>query len=181
MKSSIRAALAVGALALASSQASASSISVYSGMSPVAVSTSSPSNDPSYWELDVTTPTMLTRLVDTVIDLDPNPSWTVTYSIYKDGTTGSGYSYNAFTDLIDTFTFTDATFSGTSPSTWHYTSIALAGEYVLKMSTNGATASASQISAVPLPAAAWLFGSALLGFGALRRKQKAGNSEMAVA
>ncbi len=28
------------------------------------------------------------------------------------------------------------------------------------------------LSAVPLPAAAWLFGSALLGFGVLRRKQQ---------
>jgi len=41
--------------------------------------------------------------------------------------------------------------------------------------------SGMQVSAVPLPAAAWLFGSALLGFGALRRKQKAGSSEMAVS
>ena len=37
------------------------------------------------------------------------------------------------------------------------------------------------LSAVPLPAAAWLFGSALLGFGAVRRKQKAGSSNMAVS
>ena len=44
---------------------------------------------------------------------------------------------------------------------------------------NIAEGSTSQVSAVPLPAAAWLFGSALLGLGALRRKQKAGNSEMA--
>jgi hypothetical protein len=59
----------------------------------------------------------------------------------------------------------------------------LAGtQYVLKMASSGLGAgegSTSQISAVPLPAAAWLFGSALLGLGALRRKQKAGNSEMA--
>ena len=40
---------------------------------------------------------------------------------------------------------------------------------------------AYSVSAVPLPAAAWLFGSALLGLGALRRKQKAGASEMALA
>jgi hypothetical protein len=37
------------------------------------------------------------------------------------------------------------------------------------------------LSAVPLPAAAWLFGSALMGFGVLRRKQKAGSSEMTVS
>jgi hypothetical protein len=72
-------------------------------------------------------------------------------------------------------------YSSSFPVAWHLTSIALPGEYVLKMSTDGAKGSNSQISAVPLPAAAWLFGSALLGLGALRRKQKAGNSEMAAA
>lgn len=171
MKSSVRAALALGALALASGQASASSINVYDGMSPVTVTTSSvaPIYDPRFFELNVTTDTMLTRLVDTDPDSDPTPSWTVTYEIYKDGTSGAGYSLGA---LVDSFTFTDATFSAASPSAWHLTSIALAGEYVLRIATDGASSSTSQISAVPLPAAAWLFGSALLGFGALRRKQK---------
>ena len=180
MKSSIRAALAVGALALASSPAFASSINVYDGMSPVTVLTSAaaPGLDPNHFELNVSTTSMLTRLIDTDPDSDPLASWTVTYEIWKDGTVGAGYS---LASLVDSFSFTDATYSAASPSSWHYTSIALAGEYVLKIATDGANSSTSQISAVPLPAAAWLFGSAVLGFGALRRKQKAGNSEMAVA
>ena len=177
MKSSIRAALAVGALALASSQASAASIPLFSGMAPVDVNTSSPGSDPVVYELHTLTPniTLLTRLVDTVVDTDPIASWTVTYKVWTDGTTGVGSSFGT---LLDTFSFTDATYSGTSPSPWHYTVLGN-GEFLLEISTDGALASSSQISAVPLPAAAWLFGSALLGFGALRRKQKASNSEMA--
>ena len=44
-------------------------------------------------------------------------------------------------------------------------------QYVLKFSTDAGIASAN-LSSVPVPAAAWLFGSALFGAGALRRKQK---------
>lgn len=180
MKSSIRAALAVGALALASSQASASSIPVYDGMSPVQVTTNAEFGaDPRFYELNVSTTGMLTRLIDTDPDSDPLASWTVSYEIWTDGTAGAGYSLGS---LVDSFSFTDATFSLNSPSSWHLTSIALAGEYVLRMSTDGANSTTSQISAVPLPAAAWLFGSALLGFGAMRRKQKGSTkTEMAVA
>jgi hypothetical protein len=181
MKSSLRAALALGALALASSQASASSISVYSGMSPVPVKTSNilPTLDPRFFELDVSTPGMLTRLIDTSPDADPNPSWMVSYQIWTDTQVGAGYTLGS---LVDSFSFTDANFSTTNPSAWHLTGIALAGEYVLRIATSGADSSTSQISAVPLPAAAWLFGSALMGFGALRRKQKLGEkSEMAAA
>ena len=188
MKSSIHAALALGALALVSTQASASSISVYDGMTPVEVGTSklSPTLDPNHYELSVSTAGMLTRLIDTDPDKDPVPSWTVHYEIYKDNLGGAGYSYT-LSDLIDSFTFTDATYSASNPSPWHLTPIVTTGEYVLKMWTsdglgNRATSSTSEISAVPLPAAAWLFGSAVLGFGALRRKQKAGEkSEMAAA
>jgi hypothetical protein len=58
----------------------------------------------------------------------------------------------------------------------------LPGAYTLKIYGDDGAAYSGTISAVPLPAAAWLFGSALLGLGALRRKQKVGaNSEMALA
>ena len=180
MKSSIRAALAVGALALASSQAFASSINVYDGMSPVTVTTynNTPTSDPLFQELNVTATAMLTRLIDTSPDASPLPSWTVSYELWTDSQAGAGYSLVLAT-LVDSFSFTDATFSSSNPSAWWLTSIATPGEYVLKISTNGASSSTSEVSAIPLPAAAWLFGSALLGLGALRRKQKAGNSEMA--
>lgn len=49
----------------------------------------------------------------------------------------------------------------------------LAGtNYVLKFSTVAA-GTVANVSSVPVPAAAWLFGSALFGAGALRRKQQA--------
>ena len=180
MKSTLRAALVLGALSLASSQASASSINVYDGMSPVTLTTyNMPTFDPLFVELNVTATAMLTRLIDTSPDAAPLPSWKVSYDLYKDGTAGAGYSLGA---LVDSFSFTDATFSSSNPSAWWLTNIATTGEYVLKISTDGASSSTSQVSAVPLPAAAWLFGSALLGAGALRRKQKSGEkSEMAAA
>jgi hypothetical protein len=56
------------------------------------------------------------------------------------------------------------------------------GTYSLKIYGDDGAAYSGTISAVPLPAAAWLFGSALLGLGAMRRKQKAAaKSEMALA
>lgn len=54
-------------------------------------------------------------------------------------------------------------------------SLALAtGNYVLRLnaSRNPGSASAS-VASVPVPAAAWLFGSALVGIGAIRRKKQA--------
>ena len=185
MKSSIRAALAVGALALASSPAFASSIPVYNGMSPVGVQTSSilPSLDPRWFELSSTATGMLTRLVDTDPDSDPTPSWTVSYEIWQDFDTGTAGSLGGGL-LVDSFSFTDAIFSASNPSAWHLTTGGLfgTGNFELKIATNGANSSTSEISAVPLPAAAWLFGSAVLGFGALRRKQKGSTkSEMATA
>lgn len=184
MKSSIRAALAVGALALASSQASASPILVFDGMgiTPVLTSAAAPSLDPRWFELSSTATGMLTRLVDTDPDKDPVPSWTVSYQVWKDLDPGTAGSLGGGT-LVDSFSFTDGSYSATTPSAWHLTTGVsfLPGFYELRIATNGANSSTSEISAVPLPAAAWLFGSALLGLGALRRKQKAGNSDMAVA
>jgi hypothetical protein len=63
------------------------------------------------------------------------------------------------------------------------TGTALISKITFKASANAVETDnhAYSVSPVPLPAAAWLFGSALMGLGALRRKQKAGDkSEMAV-
>lgn len=54
----------------------------------------------------------------------------------------------------------------------------IAGTYYLDIFGDAGLGYSGSISAVPLPAAAWLFGSALLGMGALRRKQK---QDLAVA
>jgi hypothetical protein len=84
MKSSIRAALAVGALALASSQAFASSVSVYNGMTPVQVGTTNlvPGWNPSFYEL-VVTGTGTVGTVVTLIDTTPEIQ-TVYYDIFVD-------------------------------------------------------------------------------------------------
>jgi hypothetical protein len=44
--------------------------------------------------------------------------------------------------------------------------------FTLSANYGGAFLNAVQISQVPLPAAAWLFGSALLGLGAIKRRQR---------
>ncbi len=182
MKSSIRAALAVGALALASSQAFASSVSVTAGMTTVEVGTTNLAAgfNPSYDELVVGAgySGFLGTYV-TLVDTSPELQ-SVTYNIWND-TNGTAGLYSAGATLIDTWTFIDLLGAGTST---HFVSLAENTQYVLEMIASGtgpANHSTSEVSAVPLPAAAWLFGSALLGFGALRRKQKAGASEMALA
>ena len=179
MKSSVRAALVAGALVLASSQAFASSVAVSNGMTPVQVGTTNlvPGYNPSFYELVVTGTTPV-GTVTTLIDSTPEVQ-TVSYWIYNDLDSTAGISVGA---LVDSWSFVDILGTGTqSHTTWLAASL-VGTQYVLKMMASGlgaAEGSTSQISAVPLPAAAWLFGSALLGLGALRRKQKAGNSEMA--
>jgi hypothetical protein len=55
------------------------------------------------------------------------------------------------------------------------------GTYSLKIYGDDGAAYSGTVSAVPLPGAALLFGSALLGMAGLRRKQAAGKIEMAAA
>ena len=185
MKSSIGAALAVGALALASSQAFASpvSINVSAGMTPEQVGTTnlSPGLNPNEYELKVFgTGTLGTYT--TLIDSSPEVQ-TVSYWIYND----TNVAPNAVTvgSLVDSWSFTDI-LGATTQTHLTWLAASLTGtQYVLKIQSSGlgvAEGSTSTVSAVPLPAAAWLFGSALMGFGALRRKQKSGEkSEMATA
>lgn len=97
----------------------------------------------------------------------------ITYVGLYDGATLLGgasavYSYDLLTHtLSSTANFAIATLVPT-------------GTYTLKILGDATTAYSGTISAVPLPGAALLFGSVLLGAGALRRKQaKAG--EMAAA
>lgn len=58
--------------------------------------------------------------------------------------------------------------------------ISLAGGVYTLDIVGAARSAVTEVSAVPLPAAALLFGSSLLGAGALRRKQKAGKEVVAV-
>lgn len=57
----------------------------------------------------------------------------------------------------------------------------LPGVYHLKISGDSGTAYSGSVSAVPLPGAALLFGSALMGLGALRRKKGNTNTSVVAA
>lgn len=177
MKSSIRAALALGALALASAQASASSVSVTSGsVQPVYQDT------PGMFEIVVgggVTGAEF-RLMDTIGD-----GRTVTYQLWTD--TNAGIDAITLGSVVGaSWTWTDTGIEAVNlAATYVYRALVSGSQYALVLSEipsdPGLYAATTQISAVPLPAAAWLFGSAVLGFGALRRKQKAGaTSEMAL-
>ena len=166
MKSSLRAALAVGVLALASAQASASTylsgatVILNPGSDDLLYSSTPYDFPASTFYLDSTSSNNYVTF--SLRDTDDD-DFTISYALTGGSIVGSlNWS---FTDNV--------------ASTFSY--LMTAGNvYTLKIGTDSDLSSSTVLtSAVPLPAAAWLFGSALLGLGALRRKQKAGNSEMA--
>lgn len=67
-----------------------------------------------------------------------------------------GFIVQPSTSLFDVFRMTIGSYSGAWAETYTLDNLSYT----------------ANVNAVPLPAAAWLFGSALLGMGALRRKQK---------
>lgn len=81
---------------------------------------------------------------------------------------------NIFDDALDTALFS----FNISNIALSQTAFLGGGEAIFARFTNNGTDTAfvsttvSAVSSVPVPAAAWLFGSALFGAGALRRKQK---------
>jgi len=175
MNSVLQKALWVGALSMASGLAAASSmptgtVNVYGGMATQTVSTvevQGYDTDPSYYELVVGAYDALTTF--TFDDTTPDGK-TVTYNIYADDDSVVGqYSQGA---LLVTPTFPISIVDGVGGAF----SVLLSAntQYVLEMFTNGATASTTNISAVPLPGAALLFGTALLGAGYLRRRNQSG-------
>jgi len=57
----------------------------------------------------------------------------------------------------------------------------LAGNtYVLRYYGSGVTSYALTLTAVPIPAAAWLFGSVLMALGVVGRKRRLGQTDQAV-
>ena len=167
MKSSLRAALALGALALASAQASASPIyinnqTVFLNPGSDGLLSSSTGHDApaSTFFLNSASANFVTF---TLRDTD-DENYKIDYKL-------SGG------DIVGAVAWT---LQDNIPGAFSY--LLSAGQtYTLKIDTDADVSSSTVFtSAVPLPAAAWLFGSAVLGFGALRRKQKAGaNAETA--
>jgi hypothetical protein len=172
----IRSALAAAVISVASSGAMASSIpnatiNVYDGMTTYkglfTGNLADPTGNPISYELNVTDvngATVTVSYLDTIEDSAPG---SITYELFSDMTSGTGLVSEGLS-LMTALTFDDVL--GGS-----FTKMLGMGEYVLKLTHagEGTHSSQSSISAVPLPAAAWLFGSAamgLLGF-ARRRKQ----------
>lgn len=169
----VKKALAAAVLAIACGSAMASSVNgfvnVTTGTNKNINTIFSPDTDPSvlmdpaYWELRVGAQDYSTTF--TLIDTDTE-GFTVDYDLYEDADSTAG----AFTlgSFVAHWSFTDAAGIGGSIS-----KLLLANtQYVLKMTTNGATSSTTNVSAVPLPAAALLFGTALLGMGVFRRRKQ---------
>lgn len=175
----VKKALAAAVLAVVCGSALASSvpagsITLYDGMSSETLNTSSlfgQTYDPVFYELNVTDVNGA-RAFFTLIDTDPDnvgPAKTVEYTLYDDSTVATN-SISIGTQLFQT-TITD---NNTLGSEGYFSYFFAQGQYVLKMATNmlAPASSTSVVSAVPLPAAAWLFGSALLGLGVFRRRKQ---------
>lgn len=154
----------------------AGTITVFDGMSSTTVNTSSmfgQTYDPVFYQLNVTD-TNGALAFFTLIDSDPDnigAKKTVEYTLYEDDTSGLN-AISIGTQLFQK-TLTDNNSAG---SEGYFSYFFKQGEYILKMATNmlAPASSTSTVSAVPLPAAAWLFGSALLGMGFFRRRKQGG-------
>jgi hypothetical protein len=118
-------------------------------------------------------------------ELVVQPSWVqpTKFTTFSTEPLGSVATYSLFADLnaaigagdtgalLSTWTVTDLSADNQNP---FYMSLVSAGQYILQIDTTPRQYSIStNISSVPLPAAALLFGTALLGFFGLgSRKQK---------
>jgi hypothetical protein len=172
-------ALAVAGLvsgAATASTVSSGTVNIFTGMYQEVVTLNSAlppiALDPIYYELSVGSQNVSTTFK--LIDSDPD-THVVSYQLYDDLDGSSGISLGS---LLESWSFTDlpSTASGGA-----ITFLLGAGsQYVLKMSTDGAYSSSTAISAVPLPGAALLFGTALLGAGFSRRR-KAASDRLAAA
>ena len=161
MKSSVRAAVALGVLALASAQASASiyhsgdTITLNPGSDDLLASVTYYDAPFSVFYLDSTSSDNF--LTFSLRDTD-DEDYTVNYSL-KDSNDTILAQWALTDNVAGTFSYL----------------LTMGNIYTLRIDTDPDVSSSTiMTSAVPLPAAAWLFGSALLGLGALRRKQKAG-------
>lgn len=168
----VKKALAAVVISIASSSAMASSvINVYDGMAAQTLFSGTQSLNGSPLEVglnvtDINGAQLIVGLVDTTDD-----KGSILYQLFND----SDFAETTFLAGSEIFsdTLLDKNLDGIDDS---FTKFLSFGQYVLRL-TNiapGEKFGESQVSAVPLPAAAWLFGSAALGlFGFARRRKQA--------
>ena len=113
-----------------------------------------------------------TTEIDFALDLPGAPGTypTIQFRLYQDlDGVLDGFATNVF-NLANTLQYWNVT----AADPLNTLSITGAGVYVFQVLLDPTPdgSAGGVVSAVPVPAAAWLFGSALFGAGALRRKQK---------
>lgn len=169
LKKALAAAVISVACGSAMSSTVTGTINVYTGMAPVIKATNDPHTNPSYYELNVTD-SVDVRTFFSLVDTNTEQR-TVDYWLYNDTDTTTG-SYTLGSEL-DHQTYVDLLGDGIGGT---FSALLTAGaQYILKIAVSGgpnAFSATTQISAVPLPAAAWLFGSALMGLGLFRRRKQ---------
>lgn len=175
-KAAVSVAIAAACSGAMAATVPAGSFAVYDGMAPVTVNTSTmfgDTYDPIFYELNVSDSNgslASFSLIDTNPDKPAGTNY-VQYTLFND-TNASLNLIDVGTQLVQQ-TIWDNNNAFASEGYFSYF-FATPGQYVLKMVTNMAapSASTSVVSAVPLPAAAWLFGSAVLGMLGFARRRK---------
>jgi hypothetical protein len=125
--------------------------------------------DTTPWYYELLNPNLFNQLAKVeLIDTIPDDQ-TINYAVYIDA--------NAAVGTVDTSGGTVLTGSFTDAAINPFFTFLMAsgGQYVLELSKVGGTstlASDVSVSAVPLPGAIWLFGSALLGFLGFSNRRK---------
>jgi len=117
-------------------------------------------------------------------ELVVDPSWNVPtrFTTFSTEPLGTSASYALYTDTnaavgagntgtpLDAWALIDVIGNNTIP---FHTALLTAGQYILQINTlPGQLSISTQISAVPLPGALWMFGSALLGFLGFSKRRK---------
>lgn len=125
------------------------------------------SNGGLYYQLTVGVTDVMTRF--TLFDTSPEGLNGITYSLYTDSDLGAGSNIGT---LLNTVSYTDVADVAAAP---FFQQLLESGkQYVLQITRNGNRWQdiTTNVSAVPLPGAIWMFGTALLGFLGFSSRRK---------